>query len=124
MGKFYTDRQRFDFVKGLRASGETVSVFARKHGLARATLRDWAYAYSNMEGSFINVTAALNGESSLIGKGQIRANAITPEEALRKSTHFSRFDHSLVVIEIGDIKVTTSLSQAETLLRDYYDRSR
>lgn len=124
MGKYFTDLQRFDFVKKLKASGESVTAFAKKHGIARATLRDWVYAYDNMEGSFINVTAALANEKALIGDEQIKANVVSPEEALRKSSHFSRFDHSLVVIEIGDIKVTTSLAQAETLLNDYYDRSR
>ena len=37
-------------------------------------------------------------------------------EKFKKSTHFSRFDHSIVVIEYKNVKLTTSLEQAEILL--------
>ena len=37
-------------------------------------------------------------------------------EKKKKSAHFSRFDHSIVVIEYKEIKITTSLEQAEKIL--------
>jgi hypothetical protein len=43
-----------------------------------------------MEVSFINITSTLTSKKTLIGEGQIKANVISPEEALRKSAHFSR----------------------------------
>ena len=42
-------------------------------------------------------------------------------EKIKKSSHFSRFDHSIVVIEYKGIKISTSLNQAERLLEKLYD---
>ena len=39
-------------------------------------------------------------------------------EKLKKSNHFSRFDHSIVVIEYKEAKITTSLEQAERILKN------
>ena len=40
---------------------------------------------------------------------------------ITKSNHFNRFDHSIVVIEYKELKITTSLAQAEKLLEKLYD---
>ena len=37
-------------------------------------------------------------------------------EIIKKSRHFSRFDHSIVVIEYKNLKITTSLEQAMAIL--------
>ena len=37
-------------------------------------------------------------------------------EKVKRSNHFNRFDHSIVVIEYKEIKITTSLEQAEKIL--------
>ena len=42
--KHYTDRERMEIVKKFRASGLPINPYARKNGIAYATLRDWAYA--------------------------------------------------------------------------------
>ena len=46
----------------------------------------------------------------------IKANILNEVEKQNKSSHFTRFDHSIVVIEYKEIKITTSLEQAERLL--------
>ena len=40
------------------------------------------------------------------------------------SGHFTRFDHSIVVIEFNGLKITTSLEHARAILRDYYGKDR
>lgn len=40
--KHYTDRERMEIVKKLRASGLPINRYARENGIAYATLRDWA----------------------------------------------------------------------------------
>ena len=42
--KHYADRERMEIVKKFRASGLPINPYARKNGIAYATLRDWAYA--------------------------------------------------------------------------------
>ena len=42
--KHYADRERMEIVKKCRASGLPINPYARKNGIAYATLRDWAYA--------------------------------------------------------------------------------
>ena len=44
------------------------------------------------------------------------------EEIYHKNSHFTRFDHSVVVIEFAKIKITTSLQQALEIMSQYYDR--
>ena len=43
-------------------------------------------------------------------------NILNEEQVIKKSHHFSRFDHSIVVIEYKNLKITTSLDQALTIL--------
>ena len=86
------------------------------NGLCRTTLGDWVAAYNNINGKFINVTTVSDKENELIDNGAYRVNMLGEIEKFKKSSHFSRFDHSVVVIEYKDIKLTTSLQQAEVLL--------
>jgi hypothetical protein len=98
MGKHYTDVERINFVKAWRLSGLPVKTFADQNGLNRETFREWANAYRDLEGRFIKI------------------NVLTEEQVIKKSHHFSRFDHSVVVIEYKNLKVTTSLEQALVIL--------
>ena len=50
----------------------------------------------------------------------VRATMLTEPEKLKKSTHFSRFDHSIVVIEYQQLKITTDVQTAEKLLEGLY----
>ena len=43
-------------------------------------------------------------------------NVLDEEQIIKKSHHFSRFDHSIVLVEIKGIKITTSLEQALVIL--------
>ena len=114
--KFYSDYERFEYCRKFRLSGKTQVEFARENGLSRETLRDWIRAYNNLSGNFINVGTVSEKEGELAAANGITANVLKPEDIIRKSTHFSRFDHSVVVIEYNGIKITTSLEQAEKIL--------
>ncbi|NLB84691.1 MAG: hypothetical protein GX794_01020 [Acholeplasmataceae bacterium] len=95
--------------------------FALANGYNRETLRDWVNAYKHLEGGFIRIDN-INEDESIIGEKDIRMNLLKPDQIIKKSTHFSRFDHSVVVIEAKNIKITTSLSQALEILEKIYDR--
>ena len=71
---------------------------------------------------FINVSTVSDNDGELIDNGAYRANILREVEKLKKSNHFSRFDHSVVVIEYKGLKVTTSLEQAEKILEKIYDQ--
>lgn len=88
----------------------------KANDLKRSTLRDWIKAYNNINGQFINVNKVALEENNIITNKMIKANILSEVEKQNKSTHFTRFDHSIVVIEYKEIKITTSLEQAERLL--------
>ena len=46
-------------------------------------------------------------------------NFLTDQD--KKSRHFTRFDHSIVMIEYKGIKISTSLEQALKLLEQIYE---
>lgn len=119
--KHYTDRERFDAVKRYKLSGMSIRGFAQCHGYSRETLRDWVNAYNHLEGSFIRIDN-INENQDIIDGKDVKMNLLSPEQILKKSAHFSRFDHSVVVIEANKIKITTSLSQALEILERIYDR--
>ena len=121
MGKYYTDQERYEWCRRCKISGKSVTAFANENGIARSTLRDWIKAYNNINGKFINVSRVSENESNIIEEKDVRVNIISEIEKLNKSTHFSRFDHSIVVIEYKELKITTSLEQAERLLEKLYD---
>ena len=118
MSKFKSDYERLETVKEFKVSKMTVSEFARQKGIHRETLRDWINAYNNIDGSFVRLNKALTTDKAgaLLTNDDVSVNMLKPEEIVKKSTHFSRFDHSIVVIEINKIKVTTSLEQALAIL--------
>lgn len=114
--KRFTDQERYEHCRKYKISGLSVSEYARQNGLNRTTFRDWVSAYNHINGKFINVTTVSDKECELIDNGSYRVNILGEIEKFKKSSHFSRFDHSIVVIEYKDIKLTTSLEQAEILL--------
>lgn len=116
MGKFYTDAERLEFVKKWRRSGLPVKTFARENGLNRETFREWANAYRDLEGKFVRISVDDSNATQLVKTDDVTINMLTQEQIGRKSHHFSRFDHSVVVVEIKGIKVTTSLEQALAIL--------
>jgi hypothetical protein len=68
--------------------------------------------------TFINVSTVSDNAGELIDNGAYRANILSEVEKFKKSSHFSRFDHSIVVIEYNGVKITTSLEQAERILKN------
>lgn len=116
MGKHYTDAERMNFVKKWRISGLPMKTFARENGLNRETFREWANAYRDLEGSFIKVNFDDNNPHQLVKTDEVNMNVLDEEQIIKKSHHFSRFDHSIVLVEIKGIKITTSLEQALVIL--------
>ncbi len=114
--RHYTDQERYEFCRKYKISGLSVVEFAKEYGLNRSTLRDWISAYNNINGKFINVNNVALEENNIITNDMVKANILSEVEKENKSSHFSRFDHSIVVIEYKEIKITTSLEQAERLL--------
>ncbi len=121
MSKFKSDYERLETVKEFKLSRMSISEFSRYKGVNRETLRDWVNAYDNLDGSFIRLNKVLESaqEGTMLANEDVRVNMLKPEEIIRKSTHFSRFDHSIVVIEINKLKITTSLEQALAILEKF-----
>ena len=115
MGKFFTDYERLEWVKKWKLSHLNMTEFARKNGLAYTTCRDWVYAYRNLEGSFVRIDPNI-GNGYIGTKDDVTMNMLTSEEVKKTSNYFMRFDHSVVVIEYKNLKVTTSLEQALVIL--------
>ena len=122
MGKHYTDRQRLDAVKKYRASNLGLSAFAKQEGYNRSTLKDWVAAYNHLQGDFIRIDNIGSEPGTLIDQKDMKLNMLKGDGITRKSSHFSRFDHSIVVIETKEMKVTTSLEQALKIVGLIYDR--
>ena len=114
--KHYTDRERMEIVKKFRASGLSINRYARENGIAYATLRDWAYAFRDLEGKFVRLDFDESDPSRLMSTQDVTMHMLSEEQVRAKSNAFSRFDHSIVVIEYRDLKVTTSLEQALAIL--------
>jgi hypothetical protein len=94
----------------------SVAEYARQNNINRSTFKDWVSAFNNINGKFINVSTVSDNAGELIDNGAYRANILSEVEKIKKSSHFSRFDHSIVVIEYKEVKITTSLEQAEKIL--------
>ncbi|HOE53869.1 MAG TPA: helix-turn-helix domain-containing protein [Bacilli bacterium] len=118
MGKYKTDYERLETVKEFKMSKLSVSEFARQKGINRTTLRDWINAYDNIDGSFVRLNKVLDSsrKSVLLSNDDVNVSLLKPEEIRAKSKNFTRFDHSVVVIEVAQVKVTTSLQQALAIL--------
>ena len=119
MKKNFCDSERFEFVRQFRLSGLTQVQFCALNGINRSTFRDWLNAYHSINGKFINVSALSEKPNCIVDDGEFRVNVLSEGEKIQKSAHFTRFDHSVVVIEYRDIKITTSLCQAERLLEKF-----
>ena len=120
--KFYTDQERYEWCRKCKLSGMPITTFAKENGINRETLRDWMNAYNNINGKFININTISENENNIIEENDVRVNMLSEVEKIKKSSHFSRFDHSVVVIEYKGLKVTTSLEQAEKILEKIYDQ--
>ena len=122
MSKYFTDSERLNFVKDFKKSNLTLSKYAKEKHIARTTLRDWINAYNNIGGSFIRINNFLEAENTIEDNPEkdVRVNVLTENEIYKKSRHFSRFDHSIVVIEFKSLKITTSLEQANVILEKIY----
>lgn len=124
MAKIISDRERLEYVKQYKISGLSVSEFAKRHNLARCTLRDWINAFESISGDFIQVNPSLAEKGDFMKTGEVRMNMLSHEQITGKSNHFTRFDHSIVIIEFNGLKITTSLEHARAILRDYYGKDR
>jgi transposase-like protein len=122
MGKHYTDRDRFDMVKKYRQSGLGLSEFARQENINRSTIKDWVAAYNHLQGDFIRLDNLDSKPGAILDSDEVRLNMLKDNGIAKKSTHFTRFDHSIVVIETKEMKITTSLEQALKIVGLIYDR--
>lgn len=122
MGKHYTDRDRLDMVKKYRQSGLGLSEFTRQEKINRSTLKDWVAAYNHLQGDFIRIDNLDSKPGAILDDDEVRLNMLKDNEVIKKSTHFTRFDHSIVVIETKEMKITTSLEQALKIVGLIYDR--
>lgn len=52
---------------------------------------------------------------------RISGKSISEIEKKKRRNHFDWFDHSVVEIQYKELKITTSLEQAEILLEQLYD---
>ena len=120
--RYYSDAERLKAVKGYMNAGMPVSKYAEKIGVNARTLRDWIRAFRSFNGGFINITEAANDPSKLITNYGMEMEVLEPEQVKKKSSNFTRFDRDVVVIEIGKMKLTTSLGCARELLsKEIYD---
>jgi transposase-like protein len=122
MGKHYTDRDRLDMVKKYRQSTLGLSEFARIENINRSTIKDWVSAYNHLQGDFIRIDNLDSRPGALMDEDSLKMNMLKDNDITKKSTHFTRFDHSIVVIETKEMKITTSLEQALKIVELIYDR--
>lgn len=120
--RYYSDAERLKAVKGYMNAGMPVSKYAEKIGVNPRTLRDWIRAFRSFNGGFINITKAANDPSKLVTNYGMEMEVLEPDQVKKKSSNFTRFDRDVVVIEIGKMKLTTSLGCARELLsKEIYD---
>ena len=100
MAKRISDQERLEYVKQYKASGLSVSEFAKRNNLARCTLRDWINAFESISGDFIQVNPSLAEKGDFMKTEEVRMNMLSQEQITGKSNHFTRFDHSVVVKRI------------------------
>lgn len=114
--RYYSDAERLKAVKGYMNAGVPVFKYAEIIKVNARTLRDWIRAFRSFNGGFINITKAANNPSKLIINYGMGMEVLEPDQVKKKSSNFTRFDRDVVVIEIGKIKLTTSLGCARELL--------
>ena len=79
--KHYTDRERMEIVKKFRASGLPINRYARENGIAYATLRDWAYAFRDLEGTFVRLDFDESDPSRLVSTQDVTMHMLSEERA-------------------------------------------
>ncbi len=84
MRKYYTDKERLEFVKEWKVSKLNQTEFARKKGLAVATFRDWVHAYKNLQGQFIRINPNNEIEGNIIDEPELRMNMLSEEDKIRE----------------------------------------
>lgn len=114
--RYYSDAERLKAVKGYMNAGMPVSKYAEIIKVNARTLRDWIRAFRSFNGGFINITKAANDPSKLVTNYGMEMEVLEPDQVKKKSSNFTRFDRDVVVIEIGKMKLTTSLGCARELL--------
>lgn len=120
--RYYTDAERLRAVKGFMNANVPTTVYAKQIGVNPRTLRDWVRAFKSFNGGFINITKEANDPNTLVTDYGMEMKVLEPEEVKKKSANFARFDRDVVVIEIGKMKMTTSLGCARELLsKEIYD---
>ena len=120
--RYYSDAERLKAVKGYMNAGIPVSKYAEIIKVNARTLRDWIRAFRSFNGGFINITKAANDPSKLVTNYGMEMEVLEPDQVKKKSSNFTRFDRDVVVIEIGKMKLTTSLGCARELLsKEIYD---
>ena len=120
--RYYSDAERLKAVKGYMNAGMPVSKYAEIIKVNARTLRDWIRAFRSFNGGFINITKAANDPSKLVTNYGMEMEVLEPDQVKKKSSNFTRFDRDVVVIEIGKMKLTTSLGCARELLsKEIYD---
>ena len=122
--RYYSDAERLKAVKGYMNAGMSVSKYAEIIKVNARTLRDWIRAFRSFNGGFINITKAANDPSKLVlvTNYGMEIEVLEPDQVKKKSSNFTRFDRDVVVIEIGKMKLTTSLGCARELLsKEIYD---
>lgn len=120
--KYKTDYERLEMVKAFKASRMSVMEFSRKNNISRETLRGWINAYNNIDGSFVRLNKVIDEPGTLLTNDDVTVKMLDTEQIIKKSSKFTRFDHSVVLIEVGKLKITTSLEQALKILEITYDR--
>lgn len=120
--KYKTDYERLEMVKAFKASRLSVMEFSRQKGISRETLRGWINAYNNIDGSFVRLNKVMDEPGTVLTNDDVTVKILDTDQIIKKSSKFSRFDHSIVLIEVGNLKITTSLEQALKILEITYDR--
>ena len=120
--KYYTDQERYEYCRKFKVSGKTQVAFCIENNLNKETFRDWLKAYKHLHGSFINVSNALEEDGYELTEDDVRVNVLSKQEKIKKSSHFSRFDHSIVCIEYEKLKITTDITTAERILEGLYGK--
>lgn len=109
--RYYSDAERLKAVKGYMNAGMPVSKYAEIIKVNARTLR-----FRSFNGGFINITKAANNPSKLVTNYGMETEVLELDQVKKKSSNFTRFDRDVVVIEIGKMKLATSLGCARELL--------
>ncbi|MCC9261221.1 MAG: hypothetical protein K8V75_02445 [Methanobrevibacter woesei] len=122
MSKYKSDYERLETVKKFKCSNKSISQFSRDEKIPYTTLRDWIRAFDNIDGEFVKLKKEMSKPGVVLTNDDATLKLLKNEEIYHKHSSFTRFDHSVVVIEFAKIKITTSLQQALEIMSQYYDR--